>query len=105
MPNEIPAAAVDVELRVSNSRFITHLAPVADVAGRISVSLTLLLFTTRYAGDTEARSWRAGPCPLPEDCCADLPRCAAMNDGFIPACLAAQRGKSAQHSKSSDGGE
>jgi uncharacterized YigZ family protein len=32
MPNEIPAAPVDVELRVSNSRFITHLAPVADVA-------------------------------------------------------------------------
>jgi uncharacterized YigZ family protein len=32
MPNEIPAAPVDIELRVSNSRFITHLAPVADVA-------------------------------------------------------------------------
>lgn len=32
MPNEIPAAPVHIELRVSNSRFITHLAPVADVA-------------------------------------------------------------------------
>lgn len=32
MAHEIPAAPVMVELRVSNSRFITHLAPAADVA-------------------------------------------------------------------------
>lgn len=31
MPNDIPAGPVTVELRVSNSRFITHLAPVVDV--------------------------------------------------------------------------
>lgn len=32
MAHEIPAGPVMVELRVSNSRFITHLAPAADVA-------------------------------------------------------------------------
>ena len=32
MPNEIPGGPVTVELRVSNSRFITHLAPAAEIA-------------------------------------------------------------------------
>ena len=98
--------ACPIKQPIANSFPSTRLLKTKPGVAHKPVSLTSFGFTTRYAGDTEARRHGAGvafPCPPPEDCCADLPRGAAMSDGFIPDYLAAPRGKSAQHSKRSDG--